>query len=689
MLHISTLSIIYSIMRPLLLLLLVFRLSVALAQEKPLVLPGKLLFPQMDIGAYTTFYEDRSGDTLPLSVIRQQRFRPFAEKRNERATFSDRSMMVTWLRFAIRNSHPTDTLRLFHDVWAHMETITYEDDRLISRGGIPSPVSRSDQEQQRGSTRFKTGLTIPPLRQQTYYVRVIDYVLSATPILSTLYSPQASLQDVYKGVSGDYPLVVVMALLLGCLLFMSLYALYSFFLTRDRAFLYYAFYTITSSLIVFHGMDMRFGLGWLCPYYPILNLYFPGPLHPGLITVFYGLFIINVLGIRLVPVHWYAVVKILFGVLLLQEGMALVESFVGKPLFADNTIYRYGVVPSGLTTLVLMGVVFRSNSSIRGYLLVGMSSLLSLTLVSVLFNPNPVDLPPSVGLFALFVPFWMALGLSIEAFCFALALAYRGRLIELESRRIQQRYTQDLEDQLAERTREIEQQSRLLETQHIRQLETEFEQKLADTEMTALRAQMNPHFIFNCLNSIKLYTLQHDADKASDYLTKFSRLIRLVLENSRSALVPLQSELEALQLYIELEAMRFKQKVSFAISVAPDIDQRYVCIPPLLIQPYVENAIWHGLMHKPQGGTVTVAVSQPQENLLHVEITDDGIGRQQAAGLKSKSAGKHKSFGMQVTADRIRMINQLYNIQTQTLVLDLVNGFGEPCGTKVILQIPV
>ena len=277
----------------------------------------------------------------------------------------------------------------------------------------------------------------------------------------------------------------------------------------------------------------------------------------------------------------------------------------------------------------------------------------------------------------------------LEVFCFSLALGRRTRLIEIEKNQFQQRYSHDLETQLAQRPQEIEQQSRLLEAQHIRQLETEFEQKLADTEMTALRAQMNPHFIFNCLNSIKLYTLDNDADKASDYLTKFSRLIRLVLENSRSELVPLQNELEALQLYIELEAMRFKQKVQFSIHVSPEIDQRYLCIPPLLLQPYVENAIWHGLMHKSEGGTVSVEVSQPQDNLLHIEITDDGVGRERAAELKSKSAGKHKSFGMQVTADRIRMINQLYNIQTQAQIVDLVDSFGEACGTRVVLEIPV
>lgn len=208
-------------------------------------------------------------------------------------------------------------------------------------------------------------------------------------------------------------------------------------------------------------------------------------------------------------------------------------------------------------------------------------------------------------------------------------------------------------------------------------------------EMAALRAQMNPHFLFNCINSIKLYTLQNDTDKASDYLTKFARLIRLVLENSRADRVTLRNELESLHLYCELEAMRFKQKVQIEIRVDPDIDREYVQIPPLLLQPYVENAIWHGLMHKPEGGSVLIDVNQTTDQCLHVEITDDGIGRARAAEIKSKSAGKQKSFGMQVTADRIRMINQLYNIQTQAKVLDLVDGFGEPCGTKVILDIPI
>ena len=193
-----------------------------------------------------------------------------------------------------------------------------------------------------------------------------------------------------------------------------------------------------------------------------------------------------------------------------------------------------------------------------------------------------------------------------------------------------------------------------------KQTEAELKQKISQTEITALRAQMNPHFIFNCLNSIQLFTAQNEADKASEYLSKFSRLIRLVLENSRSEKVTLENELETLRLYIEMEAMRFKGKVSYHINIAEGIDASYIQIPPLLVQPFVENAIWHGLMHKEEGGMVNVEVTQPNENLLHIEISDDGIGREKAAEFKSKSATINKSFGMKVTNERIEQIGRAH-----------------------------
>jgi len=222
-----------------------------------------------------------------------------------------------------------------------------------------------------------------------------------------------------------------------------------------------------------------------------------------------------------------------------------------------------------------------------------------------------------------------------------------------------------------------------------KQREAELQQRISQTEISALRAQMNPHFIFNCLNSIQYFAARNDADSASEYLSKFSRLIRLVLENSRSEKVTLHNELETLRLYIEMEAMRFRDKFSYAINMNQEIDSEQIQIPPLLLQPFVENSIWHGLMHKEEGGSVRIDVTQPTEQLLRVEITDDGIGRAQAAEYKSKSATSNKSFGMKVTAERIELINQLYNTTAKVQIVDLKNQIGEAIGTKVVVEIPI
>ncbi|MBC8153224.1 MAG: tetratricopeptide repeat protein [Bacteroidetes bacterium] len=235
----------------------------------------------------------------------------------------------------------------------------------------------------------------------------------------------------------------------------------------------------------------------------------------------------------------------------------------------------------------------------------------------------------------------------------------------------------------------LAQQAKQLEEQRIRELEQTFEHRQAETEMAALRAQMNPHFIFNCLNSIKLYASDNEAAKASEYLTKFARLIRLVLENSRSERVTLSDELKALQLYGEMEVMRFKDKLSFRLEIDPGLETEFVEIPPLLIQPYIENAIWHGLMHKEAGGTVWVRVKQLREDLLQITVNDDGVGRAKAAELKSKSATKGKSFGLKMTGERIALINQVYHTQTDVQIHDLTNQQGQPAGTEVVLRIPI
>jgi hypothetical protein len=215
-----------------------------------------------------------------------------------------------------------------------------------------------------------------------------------------------------------------------------------------------------------------------------------------------------------------------------------------------------------------------------------------------------------------------------------------------------------------------------------------FKSRTAELEMQALRAQMNPHFIFNSLNSINRFILTNDSDAAADYLARFSKLIRLVLQHSGNASVTLDKELEALRLYIDMEMLRFEGQFSYQITCDDQLEVEDIEVPPLIIQPYVENAIWHGLMHKKEKGELNIKL-QRQNGLLLCEIIDNGVGRRKAEQLKSKSASKSKSLGMQITAHRLELINTLYEKTTVVEVVDLVDHEGVASGTKVLIKIPV
>jgi tetratricopeptide (TPR) repeat protein len=220
--------------------------------------------------------------------------------------------------------------------------------------------------------------------------------------------------------------------------------------------------------------------------------------------------------------------------------------------------------------------------------------------------------------------------------------------------------------------------------------EAEYKNRLNDITYAALQAQMNPHFIFNCLNSIKLYAEQNNTQAASVYLTKFSRLIRMILDHSRANTIVLTSELELLELYLEMEAMRFKTKLRYSIEVDDEVESDFIEIPPMLIQPYVENAIWHGLMHKPEGGMIQIHITHDiHAAMLIISITDDGIGRKRAAELKSRTSTQYASHGTRVTAERIELLNEKYKSGAEVTVEDLETEDMEPAGTKVIIKLPV
>ena len=214
----------------------------------------------------------------------------------------------------------------------------------------------------------------------------------------------------------------------------------------------------------------------------------------------------------------------------------------------------------------------------------------------------------------------------------------------------------------------------------------ESEKKQTELEMQALRAQMNPHFIFNCLSSINRFILKNESKAASNYLTRFSRLMRLVLNNSQKPLITLEDELEMLELYLEMERLRFKNSFDYAITFLNAIDSDNVFIPPLLLQPFCENAIWHGLMNKEGQGRLDIELNM-EGNILNCVIRDNGVGREKAEELKSKTAEKEKSMGLQITTERLALLNKEKGLHTFYEIEDLKNENGNASGTKVILKI--
>jgi two-component system, LytTR family, sensor kinase len=210
---------------------------------------------------------------------------------------------------------------------------------------------------------------------------------------------------------------------------------------------------------------------------------------------------------------------------------------------------------------------------------------------------------------------------------------------------------------------------------------------LATSQLTTLRAQMNPHFIFNALNSVQQYILQGNITEANRYLSKFSKLQREVLNHSDQNFISLEKELEVLNLYLELEQLRFDGNFKYEIKTDADIDDDEIKIPPMIIQPFVENAIWHGLMPRQGDRWVHIHFELSNDDLLVCTVTDNGIGREAAARLKQNGHTQHKSKGLSLVYDRLNILRQQYGQAFEVNIKDIIDSNNVPAGTEVKLHI--
>lgn len=460
--------------------------------------------------------------------------------------------------------------------------------------------------------------------------------------------------------------------------FLFLYFLIQALINKRLSFFLYSLYLATLFMYFLNRLpQFRF---WLAEFSPMFYFYINENMQI-LSGVFYFLFMIAFLDVSNRYPNLYKVLKlsiwtfIIF--MLTYDALFYVNRF--NPLHLNMMNYFRGF--SLILSLVFIIAIIRKKPKTIEWIAIASGLLL----LSAAIIPDLIAKSNSAVLF-----------FTAEILILATGLAYQVRQSDKEriktkenlieqlklNATIQHEMQQKLETEVKLQTTKAIQKTQEAEQAKAEQLKSIFQSELEQIKMKALQAQMNPHFLFNCLNSIRLFYLKNETQKADAYITKFSRLLRLMLNNSRSNLISLQEELNALQLYIEFEQMRFKDKFIFELSIDNQIDTTNFQIQPLTIQPFVENAIWHGLMQQEQAGKLKIEIQKIAQNTL-IAIEDNGIGRAKARQLKAGQNQIHKSHGLTITKERMDLMKKSLNREADFQIIDLKNDNNKAIGTRV------
>ena len=344
--------------------------------------------------------------------------------------------------------------------------------------------------------------------------------------------------------------------------------------------------------------------------------------------------------------------------------------------------------------LLLVWIIFKVKNPVKWFFVTGSSFFVLGGLLAVMVDPKSRHLFFGESLIANPIVIFKT-GILLESLCFALALGYKFRIAQREKDKASKAYidqlelnrkmaaseTERLEKMVLERTEEVLEKTRQIEEQKQMQIRSDFERQLAGLEMKALRSQMNPHFIFNSLNSIRYQILKEDYDNAANYLTRFSKLLRYILQNSREHVISLAEELQMNRLYLELESLRFSQGFEFYFDIDEEIDLSDIIVPPMLLQPYVENGVKHGLIPSEKSVKRIVITVEGCNDGYRIMIEDNGIGRQAAEGQpKLKDA---QSLGLKIANERIKLFNQQYRPFITVSITDLYDDEQLPMGTRI------
>lgn len=482
------------------------------------------------------------------------------------------------------------------------------------------------------------------------------------------------------------PLSIFSIFIIGYLTIILVQNIFFYKIYLDSAYLWYSIY---ASLIILDQI-----LIIISHYYGSVlksDINFTYPTHTALEWLYnsaYLIFVVEFGGLFLFKYHTAKRIKKTVYIL----SFVLVILFI-LDVFFNTFLVRIGFLLALVPALIILSIyiyyfLFKMKTPVKYYIICGslaFSIFSILALSSSLFSDKSSYYGWSI----------FYIGVFIENIFFSLGLVKKQSLILEERNESQEKLIEQykensalknsitirLEKEVETKTTEIVALNKLAEEERIKQLELSFEKEIAELKVSSLQSQMNPHFIFNSLNSIKINIIKNNKENAVYYLNKFSKLIRKILTISREKEVSLQDEIDTLELYVSIENLRFKNEIEFVKNIDKSINLETIKIPPLILQPFVENAIWHGLSPKEGEKKLQLSITKTDSNYIEIAIEDNGIGRKKAQEFKAQKMLKRESIGLKLTEERLAVFSNHLKQKHQIIFEDLVSG------TRVIIKL--
>ena len=481
----------------------------------------------------------------------------------------------------------------------------------------------------------------------------------------------------------------IVEFVIGVLFILTVYHFLLYFQNKDKTYLLYCTYTFL--ILISHVDDVSQGFIYeivkpINHYLKEFNINITWTYN-----LLYFIFAFTFLDLKAYSKKWFKFifysVNIIFAATVLFEVLYRITHNIQFILKGD-LIYLVSIFILAIISYVLL---YKMKSNLKYYIIIGSLFLFVASMTAtIIFKLKllPVENELRYSIFYI--------GLLVENIFFSLGLGHKQKRILSERNKSQkkiliqlrenERLRQKIQDALEKDVKGLNQK---VKAEKIESMKMKFEKELAEMKVSALRSHMKPHFIFNSLNSIKRYIIDNDKQNAVYYLNKFSKLIRKILSASMEKKISLAQELETAELYVNIENIRFNNTINFEMNIQESINLETIKIPSLILQPFLENAIWHGLSIKKENRQLTIHVETEQSKFLKIEIVDNGIGRAKAAAIKKKKIHKRESVGIAITEERLKNFEQSMQYGYDLKFIDLYDDKNEPLGTKVVLKLPL